>query len=105
RRGAFAAAAHRARLPGRGENILEFILKASLTRLFLNGFQHLLFEVGISVNDVPAHSHIWAIRIIAEVSRRARSQGREKRLFAEPRQRRGRTGSGTHPASERARWG
>src|SRR3984885_625623 len=88
-----APPAHLDDLLGRYEDFLELVGEAALARLLANGFSDLLLEVGIGVNDVPAHSHIWAIRIIAEVSRRARSQGREKRLFAAPRRRRGRTGS------------
>ena len=88
-----APAAHLDDLLGRYKNLLEFLREATLARLLANGFRHLLLEVGISVNDVPAHSHFWAIRIIAEVSRRARSQGLKTRLCATPRRRGGRTGS------------
>src|SRR6185437_1923062 len=86
-----ASAAHLDNLLGRYENLFEFLQEATLARLFANGFRHLLFEVGISVNDVPAHSHFWAIQN-SRVSRHDRNRGLETRLCAAPRRQRGRTG-------------
>ena len=43
---------------GRDQDLGEFVFKTAMRGLLTNGFDDLLFEVRIGVNDVPAHAHL-----------------------------------------------